>query len=158
MKKICILISVLAVCFSMYAQNAVTSSGGEAVGNAGSVSYSIGQPFVSYNEGTSGQTNEGVHQPYEIYDVTESPDVISDLISLSAFPNPTSDYLTLRIDGDLIEGFTGSMYDVSGREIMRRQITSTETTFDVSHLPPATYFLRVTNGKDEVKTFKVVKK
>ena len=85
-----------------YAQSAVTASGGVSSGNGGSVSYTIGQTFYSTNLGTSGQISEGVQQAYEIYDVTEVQNPISANISLSAFPNPTSDFLTLRIDGDYI--------------------------------------------------------
>ncbi len=140
-----------------FAQNAVTVSGGEANGNSGSVSYSIGQTFYSANVGTSGQVSEGVQQPYEIYDVTEVQSVISGAISLSAFPNPTSDFLTLRIDGDYIDGLSCAMFDISGKEIMQQRITSSQTSLDVQQLPPATYFVRVTKGKNEVKTFKVVK-
>ena len=49
------------------------------------------------------------------------------------------------------------MYDISGKEIMPQQIGSSETSIDMQSLPPATYFVRVTKGKNEVKTFKVVK-
>lgn len=151
-----ILLFVLSATMS-FAQNAVTVSGGEANGNSGSVSYSIGQTFYSANVGSNGQVCEGVQQPYEIYDVTEVQSVISGAISLSAFPNPTSDFLTLRIDGDYIDGLSCAMFDISGKEIMQQRITSSQTSLDVQQLPPATYFVRVTKGKNEVKTFKIVK-
>ena len=151
-----ILLFVLSATMS-FAQNAVTVSGGEANGNSGSVSYSIGQTFYSANVGTSGQVSEGVQQPYEIYDVTEVQSAISGAISLSAFPNPTSDFLTLRIDGDYIDGLSCAMFDISGKEIMQQRITSSQTSLDVQQLPPATYFVRVTKEKNEVKTFKIVK-
>lgn len=151
-----ILLFVLSATMS-FAQNAVTVSGGEANGNSGSVSYSIGQTFYSANVGSNGQVSEGVQQSYEIYDVTEVQSVISGAISLSAFPNPTSDFLTLRIDGDYIDGLSCAMFDISGKEIMQQRITSSQTSLDVQQLPPATYFVRVTKGKNEVKTFKIVK-
>ena len=140
-----------------YAQSAVTASGGASSGNGGTASYTIGQTFYSANVGTNGQVSEGVQQAYEIYDVTEVQNPISANISLSAFPNPTSDFLTLRIDGDYIDGLYCTMYDISGKEIMRLQICSSETSINMQSLTPATYFVRVTKGKDEVKTFKIVK-
>ncbi|MBR5983394.1 MAG: T9SS type A sorting domain-containing protein [Bacteroidales bacterium] len=143
---------------AVFAQNAVPASGGNANGSSGSVSYTVGQPFYSANVGTSGQVSEGVQQAYEIYDVTEVQNPISANISLSAFPNPTSDYLTLLIDGDFINDLDYAMYDITGKEIMQMQISSSETSIDMQSLPPATYFVRVTKGKNEVKTFKVVKK
>lgn len=142
---------------AVFAQNAVTASGGNANGGSGSVSYTVGQTFYSANEGTSGQVSEGVQQAYEIYDVTEVRNPISANISLSAFPNPTSDFLTLRIDGESISGLDCAMYDISGKEIMQQRIGSSETSIDMQSLPPATYFVRVTKDKNEVKTFKIVK-
>ena len=143
--------------FGAYAQSAVSASGGESSGSGGSASYTVGQTFYSANVGTSGQVSEGVQQSYEIYDVTEVQNPLSANISLSVFPNPTSDFLTLRIDGDYIDGFNCTMYDISGKEIMLQQIGSSETSIDMQSLSPATYFVRVTKDKNEVKTFKIVK-
>ena len=157
MRKILILFCVLMTGIGAFAQSAVTASGGEASGNSGNLSYSIGQTFCSANSGTSGLINEGVQHPYEIYDVTDVQSAILEEISLSAFPNPTSNYLTLRIENDDIEGFDCTMYDISGKEILQKRITSSETSLDMNSLPSATYFVRVTKQNREVKTFKIVK-
>lgn len=148
---------VWILCPMANAQNAVTVSGGDASDNSGSVSYTVGQTFYSANVGASGQVNEGVQKAYEIYDVTEVQNPISSAISLSAFPNPTSDFLTLCVESDEISGLNCVMYDISGKEIMQQRIGSLETSIDMQSLPPATYFVRVTKGKNEVKTFKIVK-
>ena len=110
----------------MFAQSSVNASGGNASGNAGKVSYSIGQPFYSSTAGALGKINEGVQLPYDIYDVTEVPSTMA--ISMSVFPNPTHEYLTLSVEDDDFEAME------------------------------ATYFVRITKGKNEVKTFKVVKR
>ena len=157
MNKILILFCVLMTSIGAYAQSAVSASGGESSGSGGSASYTIGQTFYSANDEQSGQVSEGVQQAYEIYDVTEVQNPIELGISLSAFPNPTSDFLTLHIDGDYIDGLDCTMYDISGKEIMEWQISSSETSIDMQSLPPATYFVRVTKEKNEVKTFKIVK-
>ena len=159
MKNLCsiVLLFVLS-CTVAFSQSAVTVSGGEASGISGSLSYSIGQTFCSSSLGITGRINEGVQQVYEIYDVTDVQSAISSVISLSAFPNPTSDFLTLRIDGDYIDGLDCTMYDISGKEIMEWQISSSETSIDMQSLSPATYFVRITKEKNEVKTFKIVKK
>ena len=157
MRKILILFCVLMTGIGAFAQSAVTTSGGEASGNSGNLSYSIGQTFCSTNVGTTGQINEGVQQPYEIYDITDVQSAISEVISLSAFPNPTSDYLTLHIESDEIEGFDYAMYDISGKEILQKRITSSETSLNMNSLPSATYFVRVAKQNREVKTFKILK-
>ena len=157
MRKILILFCVLMTGIGAFAQSAVTTSGGKANGSSGNASYSIGQTFCSANAGTSGQINEGVQQAYEIFDVTDVQSAILGEISLSAFPNPTSNYLTLHIESEDIEGFDCVMYDISGKEILQKRIISSETSLNVQQLPSATYFVRVTKGKNEVKTFKIVK-
>jgi len=158
MRKILILFCVLMTSIGAFAQSAISASGGESSGSEGTASYTIGQTFYSANVGTNRQISEGVQQSYEIYDVTDVQQAISDVISLSAFPNPTSDYLTLRIESDNIEDFDCVMYDISGKEILQKQITSSETSLDMNSLPSATYFVRVTKQNRQVKTFKIVKK
>ena len=51
---------------SIQAQKTVPASGGEASGNKGSASYSIGQMIYTSNVGTNFSRTEGVQQSYEI--------------------------------------------------------------------------------------------
>ena len=155
----------------MYGQNAVLTAGGDYSGTTGSVSFSVGQ--VGYNA-YSGNIlfSEGVQQPYEIYDITDifANDVIErnggsllgiddekPEISLSAYPNPTDDFLTLLIESNALGEMKCTVYDVSGRQISERNIFAGETRLDMSGLPPATYFVRVTDNGRILKTFKIVK-
>ena len=156
MRKLVVLICVLMMGFCMFAQSSVNASGGNASGNAGKVSYSIGQPFYSSTAGALGKINEGVQLPYDIYDVTEVPSTMA--ISMSVFPNPTHEYLTLSVEDDDFEAMEMYIYDISGKEIMQQRISSSETAINMKSLPSATYFVRITKGKNEVKTFKVVKR
>jgi hypothetical protein len=157
MKKIFILFCVLVTGIGAYAQSAVSASGGEASGNGGSLSFTIGQTFYSANVGTSGQISEGVQQAYEIYDVTEVQNPTALEISLSIFPNPTNDFLNLLIDGGEVSGLVCTVFDVTGKQLFVKRIVSNNTSINMQSLPPATYFFRVTKEKNEVKTFKIVK-
>lgn len=174
MKRFYILI-VLQTLFvlGLSAQNAVVSSGGDFSGTNCSISYSVGQVGYNAYEGNI-RLNEGVQQPYEIYDVTEEAVALQDgnselrgttdmeeivrSISLSAYPNPTDDFLNLVVDGDDLGAMKCTVYDVSGRQISERSIFVGETRLDMGGLPPATYFVRVTEGNELLRTFKVVKK
>lgn len=49
---------------SSFAQRGNVSSGGNATGSGGSVSYSVGQVFFSSNSGASGSINQGVQQSF----------------------------------------------------------------------------------------------
>ena len=40
-----------------------------------------------------------------------------------------------------------SLFDVTGRQVMRRQVSSTETTIDVSALPGRVYLLHYSSAR-----------
>ncbi|MEJ5266144.1 MAG: hypothetical protein WHT29_12590, partial [Bacteroidales bacterium] len=82
----------------LQAQESVNATGGNAFGSGGSVSYSVGQVVYTTNSGTNGSVAQGVQQPYEISVVTGLEEAKGINLSVSAYPNPTTDYLTLRID------------------------------------------------------------
>jgi hypothetical protein len=73
----------------------VNASGGDATGTSGTVAYSVGQVVYTSNTGSTGSVAQGVQQSYEIFMVGIKETELN--ISLSVFPNPTSDNLTLQI-------------------------------------------------------------
>ena len=99
---------------TVHAQRAVLSSGGDASGTGGSVSYSIGQIDYSYQTGSTGSINQGVQQPYEFFSVgVDENSNIS--LSMSAFPNPTNTSLNLVIENQLLDHLYFKLYDVNGK-------------------------------------------
>jgi len=148
---------------SVMAQEGIISSGGNASGSGGEVSYSVGQVFYHTYTGSNGSVAEGVQQPFEISVITGINERHGITLSVSAFPNPTSSHLTLSINDfvrDDQEALWFRLYDISGRLLQTECIISDQTTIDVSHLMPAMYFLRVvkTNTPQEIRTFKIIKK
>ena len=57
-------------CFSINCQEAIVTSGGNSTGN-GSVSFSVGQTFVSVNDG-NGSTSEGIQNSIEIFTLSKN--------------------------------------------------------------------------------------
>ena len=139
------------------AQTSVNATGGDASGGGGSVSYSVGQVVYTTHTGTSGSVAEGVQQPYEISVVTGLEEAQSINLSVTAYPNPTTDYLTLRIDEFEISNLSFQLYDMNGKLLQNEKITGNQTSIVMSNLLPATYFVKVIRGNKEVKTFKIIK-
>ena len=79
----------------LQAQESVNATGGDALGSGGSASYSVGQVVYTTNTGTNGSVAQGVQQAFEISVVTSIEEAQG--ITLLAYPNPTTDYLTLFI-------------------------------------------------------------
>ncbi|HPB24125.1 MAG TPA: T9SS type A sorting domain-containing protein [Bacteroidales bacterium] len=142
---------------TLQAQQSVNASGGNASGSGGSVSYSVGQAFYQTQTGTTGTVAEGVQQPYEISVVTAIEDAKTINLTVSVYPNPTTDYLTLEVPDFQLFHFTFSLYDMNGKLLQNEKITGIQTRVAMSNLLPATYFLKVEASIKEVKTFKIIK-
>jgi hypothetical protein len=141
----------------LQAQESINTTGGNASGSGGSVSYSVGQVVYQTSSGTNGSVAVGVQQPFEISVVIGIEEFKSINLSLLAYPNPTSDYLTLSIDEFEISNLAYQLYDMNGKLLQNKKITGNKTSIVMSNLTPATYFLKVTQNNIEVKTFKIIK-
>jgi hypothetical protein len=64
----------------------------------------------------------------------------------------------LSIDELEISTMRYHVYDVTGKLIQSEKITGNHTTIGMNNLVPATYFVKVIQGNQEVKTFKIIKK
>ena len=144
----------------LQAQESINATGGNASGSVGSASYSVGQVVYTTNTGTSGSVAQGVQQPYEISVVTGLEEAKGINLSVSAYPNPTTDYLTLSIDASTtlsIQSMSYQLYDMNGKLLQNEKISGSQTSIVMSNLVPATYFVKVVQGNKEVKTFKIIK-
>ena len=141
----------------LQAQESVNATGGDALGSGGSVSYSVGQVAYQTHTRTSGSVSEGVQQPFEISVVTGIEEAKGINLSVSAYPNPTTDYLTLSISEFEISNLTYQLYDISGKLLQSEKITGNQTNIVMSNLVPANYFVKVIAGNQLIKEFKIIK-
>ena len=139
------------------AQEAVLTSGGDATGSGGSVSYSVGQIVYTTNTGTNGSVAQGVQQPFEISTVTAIAEAKGIILNCSAYPNPATNFLTLKIENYKIENLSYQIYDISGKLLLNNKINDTETSIPMESMSSANYFLKVIQSDKEVKTFKIIK-
>ncbi len=142
----------------LQAQTAIPATGGNASGNGGSVSYSVGQVVYTTNTGgANGSVAQGVQQPFEISVVTGIDEANGITLQCSAYPNPTTDFLKLKVENFKTENLTYQLYDISGKLLENKKIEGNETSITMSNLVSATYFVKVTESNKEVKTFKIIK-
>ena len=163
-KKVKLIILLSGLGLTAQAQQTTTATGGDASGSGGTVAYSVGQIVYTTYTGTTGSVAQGVQQPYEI-SIVPGIDNQSIKLELTAYPNPTANYLTLNVGNaelstlglSKVEGLNFQLYDNSGKLIESRKIISSTETIGMENLPRATYFLKVSNNNNEVKTFKIIK-
>lgn len=138
------------------AQESVNASGGDATGSGGTVAYSVGQVVYTTNTGSTGTVAQGVQHAYEIYSVGINETELN--ISLSAFPNPTTENLTLQISDFNNEKLAYQLFDTQGKLLSNGQLTAEQTQINTSRLPPAAYFINVVNQENKkVQSFKIIK-
>ncbi len=140
------------------AQESVNATGGNASGGGGSASYSVGQVVYTTNTGTNGSVAQGVQQPFEISVVTAIEEAKGINLWVSAYPNPTTDYLTLEVKEFDLTNLGFQLYDINGKLLQNEKIFDNQTSIDMRNLVPASYFVKVIQENKEIKTFKIVKR
>lgn len=154
---------ILCCCFlglgtaTIFAQQGNPAAGGNASGTGGSASFSIGQVFYVTGSSTAYNVVPGLQQPFEISVVNSLKEQLGINLFASVFPNPSVDKFTLKVEAFGQKNLTCNLYDMSGRLIQTKKIEALETSIEAEHLVNAQYLLKVFEGEQEVKTFKIVK-
>jgi hypothetical protein len=139
------------------AQSVMTTSGGNASGGGASVSYSVGQTVHKTQSSSNGSIAQGVQQPFEISVASgiEASDGI--LLSCSAYPNPTTDLLVLKVDNYSPDNLSYELCDIKGQVLGNGKVTDNGSGISMNGFAPGTYFLKVIKSGSAVKTFKIIK-
>ena len=152
-----IIMLLLAGCFTgVWAQEAVLATSADAAGSGGKVSYSVGQIACASQAGSNGSVSQGVQQPYEIFSTVGIENANINLEML-AFPNPTADNLTLTINDFEISNLNFQVFDVNGKLLQEKKIAGNQTAIDFGKYSSGIYFLKIMQGKVEIKSFKIIK-
>ena len=139
------------------AQESANTSGGNATGDGGTLTYSVGQVVYTTNTGANGTVSQGVQQTFEISIVTGIKETALS-ITLSAFPNPTATNLTLQISDYNNEKLTYQLLDMQGKLMRSGEIVGEQTQIDMKILPSTIYFVNIVSQENKiVKSFKIVK-
>ena len=142
----------------LQAQESINATGRNASGSGGSASYSVGQLAYTTNTGTNGSVSEGVQQPFEISVVTGIEEAKDIFLNVSAYPNPTTDYLELKVENLQLSELSYKLYDISGKVYQNKEIGNSITKIEMQNLPQGIYFIKVIDTKNkEFKTFKIIK-
>lgn len=142
--------------FKTKAQQAPITSGGNAVGTNGKITYSVGQNDYTYISNVFGSINQGVQQPFEIF--TLGTDNFQNIkLLMTVYPNPTSDKVSLKIDDYNLEKLTFQLLDITGKKILTQKINTSETIIDLQNFATTTYILQILDSAKNIKTFKIIK-
>lgn len=125
---------------------------------ATTVYYSVGQvvyisdPIVEVDK----MPSKELKQPYDI--AVENGIEKSDIhLSLFTYPNPSSDYVTLKIENYVGEQLTYQLLDMKSDVLESKTISGKETQISIGGLRSEVYILNVLSGDKVLKTFHVLK-
>ena len=93
---------------ALHAQKGLTYGGGEAKGSGDIVSYSIGQAVYTTNKSNLGSMAQDVQQSFDL-------EAIDELIEMSVYPNPTTNYLILEVENTDMLSYR--LFDIRGKLI-----------------------------------------
>jgi hypothetical protein len=157
--------SMFIICFLLLsglsgikAQESISASGGNAPGTVGSMSYTVGQVFYNTILQSDGFLVQGVQHPYEISIETGLKEITGINISISVYPNPAADNLTLAVNDIDVSDLWYQLFDFYGKLLVKKKIIGTATDIPMSSFSPSVYFLKISHNDIEVKTFKIIKK
>lgn len=139
------------------AQEAVVTSGGNASGTNGNVSYTVGQTIYTTNLGTNGSVAQGVQQAFEIYTLLGAENFNINL-QLAVYPNPTTNWLQLEVKNTDFTNLSYQLFDLNGKMIYNQKVTAETSSISMEQLPTAIFLLKVFSNNKEVKSFKIIKK
>jgi len=135
-------------------QQALLSGGEYHQTHANSVSWSLGETAIRTLAAGGYIITQGFQQSKltitAIDDETDFP------IGITAYPNPTSSHVFIRVNGE-VRNLRYEVYTANGQRIEENLFDSNPQKIIVDHLAPGVYLIRIRLDNQLVKTFKVVK-
>jgi hypothetical protein len=142
----------------LLAQNTLNTSGGNATGGSGSVSYSVGEVLYTFNNSNTGSVCQGIQQSYDFEIVSSIKGAENIDLTMVVFPNPTNSYLQLKLNNFDINDLEYKVYDLSGKMLLAAKVKANVNVINLSSFKPATYILKLVKFDQVIKEFKIIKK
>lgn len=130
--------------------------GGHIENSLVQLTWTAGEPLYETVSSNSGILTQGFNQTvFATTDIPLEPNINS--IEVFVFPNPFQSVLNIKFQTPIIEPVWIQLFDLYGRCLIKVKVGSSLGQIHTSHLPSGLYILRITNTKQTLKIFKVVK-
>jgi hypothetical protein len=151
MKKLFTFLTMFSF-LNLTSQEVVSSQGDSYADSSASIDFTIGE-VVTFT-GTSSENNlsQGFHQTN--WGFVSIVDHVSNYEAI-IYPNPTEDFLNIK--AGLYEDVSYVLYDEMGKLILQGRLLSEQTALEVSPLATGRYSLVLSNSKENLKTFNIIK-
>lgn len=147
---------IIANSSSLISQNEVVSSGADVKSQAGSVSYSVGQVNYIAIEENGNIINEGMQQPYEIYNVSSVSDE-RNIDYITVYPNPAYDKLTIELKGSQSGSLSCQLFDLKSNLLRSIDLNFQQTDLMLNELAAGTFIVEIKQDEKIIQTYKIIK-
>jgi hypothetical protein len=159
MKKHLITLAAFAFAGVLKAQTVVpqvvSSSGGSGQNAQGSLAWTIGEPVTAtVSDGTSTLT-QGFQQPTLL--IATALNEKNEAIGILVYPNPTADFVTLKIDQTTESQYNFKIFDTTGKLVNEGKATSTNPNISFSGLASGQYTLSLLSPNSKTQNISIIK-
>ena len=146
----------LSVCFAQGAENCiqVISAAGKSGTQAGlTFHYTVGEPVITTLAGNSRKVTQGFHQP-ELCTLVSTNDLDLAAWGIEVFPNPATDFLTIRFSNDNGSSLNATVFNLFGQVMLSDQRLNKPdgTQLDCSSWQPGVYILQLQDPSTRAAT------
>ena len=140
-----------------FSQSSFVSAGGDNATDKGSISFSVGQISTEYATASVGSVSQGVQVVYDV--LTVGIDNYPSVTLMQVYPNPTASGVALRFD-DVSQFVPCSavLYDADGKALQHIEVSENLTYIPMYNYVSGIYYLNVSQNKNILKNFKIIKK
>ena len=152
-----LIVSAFMALISVFAnaQQVISSSGSTLKNSAGSLSFTLGELVIDTKNTGVVILTQGFHQTKLI--ITAISDLPEQRFSISAFPNPTNDYVNLKIEKGDIHDIEFILFDMQGKVLSNQKIENSNTEIQFSGYNSGNYLMKVLQKGKQIQTFKIIK-
>ena len=160
MKKTGLLLIALLCVWKLDAQTlspeVMSCFGGDAKNSNFQVVWTGGEPFYTTISSSDAQLTQGFNQTLTVELFTDV-ETLPDGFSFVVFPNPTQEVLNVTLTSENQTALYLQLIDLNGKVFLSKQATQSKEQLDVASLAKGIYLLNISDNKQVIRTFKVIK-
>lgn len=141
---------------TMLGQEVISTSGGYGTSASAKLAWTIGEPVTETVTGANSILTQGFNQGDLIITVITYPEVKG--YTIKVFPNPAHDIIKISLGENEIENLNYKVIEMTGKVVDKNTLKGIESEIALGNYTPATYFLKIYQGKTEIAAYKIIKK
>ena len=151
-KKTTIFASIIIFTINVFSQEVISTQGDSYSNASGKIDFTIGEIVTNTETDGTNDLTQGFHQTN--WGFVSIEDHVPNYEAI-IYPNPTEDFLNIK--ASLYEDVSYVLYDEMGKLILQGRLLSEQTALEVSPLATGRYSLVLSNSKENLKTFNIIK-